>query len=199
MQYFTYTQQQLTDKKELLAKISENNRSVKFACEVLNKSNTEGVLIDIQFVNGMTNAIYKNYTSITIDEFNKLMTEDFTLPSKSTIYGRISSNHTEDDLHIDFVIYLLLDVDSPTDLYVERPIITNLHDSDVVKMSDITVESSKFLGNDPHSKTEYIISKYQSGVDPIIDEIVDVTIKHTLKSDTSKLNSNEYYYLSIAP
>lgn len=94
MQYFTYTQQQLTDKKELLAKISENNRSVKFACEVLNKSNTEGVLIDIQFVNGMTNAIYKNYTSITIDEFNKLMTEDFTLPSKSTIYGRISSNHT---------------------------------------------------------------------------------------------------------
>lgn len=197
MQYFTYTQQQLTDKKELLAKISENNRSVKFACEVLNKSNTEGVLIDVQFVNGMTNVVYKDYTSITIDEFNKLMTEDFTLPSKSTIYGRISSNHTEDDLHIDFVIYLLLDVDSPTDLYIERPVITNLHDGDVVKMSDITVESSKFLGNDPHSKTEYIISKYQSGVDPIIDEIVDVTIKHTLKSDTSKLNSNEYYYLFV--
>ena len=157
------------------------------------------MLIDIQFVNGMTNVVYRDYVGITIDEFNKLMTEDFTLPSKSTIYGRISSNHTEDDLRVDFVIYLLLDVDSPADLYIERPVITNLHDGDVVKMSDITVESSKFLGNDPHSKTEYIISKYQSGVDPIIDETVSATIKHTLKSDTSKLNSNEYYYLSITP
>ena len=196
MQYFTYTQQRLTNNKQLIVDVSDNVRGIKFACEVTNVSNTPDILIDIQFIDGETNTTYKDYVGITIDEFNNLMTEDFILPSKSKIYGRISSGNAS-NCCIEFVVYLLFDKDITADLFIERPVILNLHENDIVKMSDITVESSKFLGNDPHIQTEYIISKFQSGIDSVVNEKTGPVTKYTLTSDTSKINSNEYYYIFV--
>lgn len=200
MKYFLYSQNKLNKNKKQLIKISPDVLNFKFACVVENKKNIENIKIDIQFKDGKTGLVNYDYKNIEIDEFNNLMTEDFVFPPNSEIWGNISNivNITDEELDINFIIYLLLEQDGQKDYYINTPYIIKPVENDVIKMSDINITSSKYIGNVSHTNTEYLISKYPTGVDPVlVEKTNDPVTQYILTKDTSKINNNEYYYLFV--
>lgn len=193
MKYFLYEQDILNSSEKILGTVPSEMSKITVVIVLDNTSENQDCTSTIRIVDKDGNVI--RYSDIYLQKYNDVIFQERNLPGGTTVYATCSL-----DGYVNMTTFMNVDKDTREDNVIYKPQITSPIENASVKTSDIHVVTSSFTmksGHDTPSKTQYILTEYSTGQNPVLSETITYSNDYILTNNTDALTNGGYYYLFV--